>query len=319
MGGYMRKYAFGVDVGGTTVKMGIFTTQGELLEDWEIPTVTADGGGIILHDIAQAVAEKIREKDLNKDDIEGIGIGLPGPVLKDGTIAGASNLGWGVFNVPKKLRALTGLKVKAGNDADLAALGEMWKGGGAQSPDMVMVTLGTGVGGGVIIDGHIVVGRTGSTGEIGHMPIKDPEDEPESCGCGKHGCFQQYASASGALLIARRYFEKNPEVSSPLKKQGLTCRDIFEAAIAGDKAAIAITEKYYRILAKGLAVVSAVIDPERFVIGGGVSKAGNFLIEGIKRHYPEYAFHTTRDVQFVLAVLGNRAGMYGAVKLLIDR
>ena len=313
----MKKYAFGVDVGGTTVKLGLFTTAGDLLDEREIPTVTENGGRIILPDISKAIIAEISEKNIDKDDIEGIGIGLPGPVLEDGTVLSAANLGWGVFNVADKLTALTGLRVKAGNDANVAALGEMWKGGGAGCSDMVMVTLGTGVGGGVIIDGKIVAGRNGSAGEIGHITVADPEDEPESCGCGKHGCLEQYASASGAVRLTKRFLAKNTDTETILRDAEITAKALFDAAAAGDAAALEITEEYYRILGKGLAGIAAVLDPEVFVIGGGVSKAGTMLTDGIVKYYRKYAFHAVRGARFALASLGNRAGMYGAVKLLI--
>lgn len=313
----MKKYAFGVDVGGTTVKLGLFTVQGELLEDWEIPTVKADGGRMILPDVSRAVLAKISEKDLDKGDIEGIGIGLPGPVLEDGTVLGAANLGWGEFNVSDALSELTGLKVRAGNDANVAALGEMWKGGGKGCSDMVMVTLGTGVGGGIIINGRIVTGRNGAAGEIGHIPVAEPEDEPEECGCGKHGCLEQYASATGAVRLAGRFLEENKEINTILRDKELTAKSIFDAAAAGDGAALAITDRFCRILGKALAAVAAALDPEMFVIGGGVSKAGEILTDGIGKYYREYAFHAVRGAGFALASLGNRAGMYGAVKLLI--
>ena len=172
----MKKYAFGVDIGGTTVKMGLFETTGILLDTWEIPTRTVDGGKNILGDIAEAVGNKMTEKGIEKADVEGIGMGVPGPVGSDGTVLKCVNLGWDVFNVENELSGLTGFKVKAGNDANVAALGEMWQGGGKGFKSMVMMTLGTGVGGGIIIDEHILPGITGAAGEIGHIPMNDEEE-----------------------------------------------------------------------------------------------------------------------------------------------
>ena len=198
----MKRYAFGVDIGGTTVKMGLFETAGTLLETWEIPTDTSDNGKNILPDIAKAVSAKLEEKKLSPLDIEGIGMGVPGPIGPDGTVLKCVNLGWGVFNVEEELNRLTGFKVKAGNDANVAALGEMWQGGGKGFRDLVMVTLGTGVGGGVIINEKILAGTNGAAGEIGHIPMRD--DETECCGCGKKGCLEQYASATGIVRMTKK-------------------------------------------------------------------------------------------------------------------
>ena len=184
----MKKYAFGVDIGGTTVKLGLFETDGNLLEMWEIPTRTVSGGKFILGDISEAAYEKLSERGISHLDVEGIGMGVPGPVGQDGTVFKCVNLGWGVFNVERELGELTGMRVKAGNDANVAALGEMWQGGGKGCSNIVMITLGTGVGGGVIIDGHILAGYNGAAGEIGHLPMTD--DETECCGCGKKGCLE---------------------------------------------------------------------------------------------------------------------------------
>ena len=174
----MKKYGFGVDVGGTTVKMGFFETSGELLDKWEIKTDTSDNGKAVLPDIAQAIDNKLAQEGISKSDVEGVGIGVPGPVRSDGVVNGCVNLGWGVINVAEELGAQTGLKVKVGNDANVAGLGEMWQGGGKGSKDVIMVTLGTGVGGGIIVDGHVVAGYNGAGGEIGHITVNHDEIEP---------------------------------------------------------------------------------------------------------------------------------------------
>ena len=314
----MKQYAFGVDVGGTTVKLGLFTTEGQLLDHWEIPTRKEDGGREVLPDIARTVLAKLQETGLRKEEIEGIGIGIPGPVLANGTLLRAVNIGWKTFNVQAELSRLTGLKVKAGNDANVAALGEMWMGGGNGCPDMVMVTLGTGVGGGVIVGGKILNGENGSAGEIGHIPVLLPEDEPEACGCGKHGCLEQYCSATGVVRLAKQYLKAHPEVASTLRTESdITAKDVFMAAAKKDAAAVAVTDRMYRILGIALAAVAAVVNPRRFVIGGGVSHAGKVLTDGICHYYRKYAFPEMKDVDFALAALGNHAGIFGAVKLLI--
>lgn len=311
----MKKYAFGVDIGGTTVKMGLFETTGVLLDTREIPTRTVDGGKNILSDIAEAVGNKIVEKDMEKDDVEGIGMGVPGPVGPDGTVLKCVNLGWGVFNVEKELSELTGFKVKAGNDANVAALGEMWQGGGKGFKSMVMVTLGTGVGGGIIIDEHILPGTTGAAGEIGHIPMRD--DEEECCGCGKKGCLEQYASATGIVRMTRKYLEENPGKDTVLK--GIfTAKDIFDAAKEGDDVAVLMVENLGTMLGKACASIACVINPEAFVIGGGVAKAGQILLDTIEKHYQDYAFHASKETPFKAATLGNNAGIYGGVRLVLE-
>lgn len=210
----MKNYAFGVDIGGTTIKLGLFTTNATLLETWEIPTRTEDDGKHILTDIADAISTKMERQNISPKDVEGIGMGVPGPVSSDGTVLKCVNLGWDVFNVEHRLSVLSGMRVKAGNDANVAALGEMWQGGGKGYQDLVMVTLGTGVGGGVIIGGHILPGASGAAGEIGHIPMVD--DEGEYCGCGKKGCLEQYTSANGIVRIIRRYFAAHPQAESSL-------------------------------------------------------------------------------------------------------
>lgn len=313
----MRTYAFGVDIGGTTIKMGLFTTEGELLEDWEIPTRTENGGSHILSDIAEAVEQKLKEKDLSGLDIEGIGVGVPGPVGPDGTVFKCVNLGWDVFNVEQRLHSLTGFKCKAGNDANVAALGEMWQGGGKGHKDVVMVTLGTGVGGGIIIGGRILAGINGAAGEIGHIPMYD--DDPETCGCGKRGCLEQYASANGIVKITKRYFDAHPDAVSTLKDiPALTSRIIFDEARKGDQTALEMVGQVGYLLGKALAGIACVVNPEVFVIGGGMSKAGDILIDSIRNEYRRFAFHASRETEFKLAELGNRAGIYGGVRMILE-
>lgn len=313
----MKKYVFGIDIGGTTVKIGFFTCDGVLKDDWEIKTDTTDNGSNILKDIYDSVMSKLKELSIDKDEVEGIGIGLPGPVKKDGTVLRAVNLGWGVFNIEEEFSKLSGLKVKAGNDANVAALGEMYKGGGRGCLDMVMITLGTGIGGGIIIDGKIHPGVNGAAGEIGHIAIQDPEKETKSCGCGKKGCIEQYGSANGIVLTVNRFLEDYDKETALKGYDKLNSKIIFDEARNGDQAALEIAEKFYDMIGWQAATIATVVDPERFVVGGGMSKAGQMLIDGIKEHYKKYAFHGTIGAEFSLAELGNKAGMYGAAKLII--
>lgn len=313
----MKKYAFGVDIGGTTVKMGFFETDGTLLDTWEIPTRTQENGKYILRDIAEEIDKKIKEKSVSSLDIEGIGMGVPGPVGQDGTVFKCVNLGWGIFNVEQELTTLTGLKVRAGNDANVAALGEMWQGGGRGYKNLVMVTLGTGVGGGIIINEHILPGANGAAGEIGHMPMKD--NEPETCGCGKKGCLEQYASATGIVNMTKRYFSEHEQAESSLKNiNAFTAKDIFDAAKEEDKVALEMMDEVGIMLGKALASIACVVNPEVFVIGGGMAKAGNILLDCIQKHYTEYAFHAACDTDFKSAELSNNAGIYGGVRLVLE-
>ena len=310
----MSQYCFGVDVGGTTIKMGVFDPEGKVLDKWEIPTRTENNGDKILPDIAAAVQQKMEEMKIEKESVVGVGIGVPGPVNDDGVVFKAVNLGWDVMNIKEILGGLLGLPVNAGNDANVAALGEMWCGGGRGYNNMVLVTLGTGVGGGIIINGKILTGSTGAGGEIGHIHIKD--GEPDVCGCGNNGCLEQYASATGIVRLANRKLAATTE-DTVLKNSEISAKSVFDAVKAGDKVACEIAEEFGEYLGKGLAAIAAVVNPQAFVIGGGVSKAGNVLFDYIEKYYKQYVFHGCKNVDFKLATLGNDAGIYGAAKLVL--
>lgn len=299
------KYGFGVDLGGTTVKIAYFDSTGNLLDKWEIPTVTANGGSQILPDIADSINKYIDTKDIQKSSILGLGIGVPGPVDSKGIVNKCVNLGWGAFNIADKLQELTGFSVKAGNDANVAALGEYWMGGGKDCDNMVFVTLGTGVGGGIVIEGNLLHGTHGSGAEIGHMVLN--RNETAVCGCGKRGCVEQYCSATGISRLARLHGMGD-----------MTCKDIFDAGKAGNPDALTVLDEYYEYLGEFLGSLCSVVDPETVVIGGGVSKAGQVLIDGIVPKFKKYVFHAASNVRFTLASLGNDAGAYGAFKLVLD-
>lgn len=310
------QYGFGVDLGGTTVKLAFLNRQGDILDKWEILTRTENDGSFILPDIAQAVDTYLKEKGISKTEVIGIGIGVPGPVHADGTVNRCINLGWGVFNVEKTLESLTGLPVKAGNDANVAALGECWKGGGQGCENMVMATLGTGVGGGIIIGGKIVPGAHGAGGEIGHLVLN--REETESCGCGKCGCVEQYCSATGIVRLAKKQLQSTSAPSSLRGFENLTCKDIFDEAAAGDEEAKAVLQQVYNYMGEFLANISCVADPEVIVLGGGVSKAGQPLLDGVQKAFVPRVFHACRQTKFALATLGNDAGVCGAFKLILD-
>ena len=310
----MKKYTVGVDVGGTSVKMGVFTVGGDLLFKWEIPTRTENNGAAILPDVADTVLKKIQEKGLAKEEIAGIGIGVPGPVNEQGEVPGAVNLHWGYVNLAGDMEKMTGLRVKAGNDANVAALGEMWKGGGAGCQSIVMVTLGTGVGGGIINNGKIVTGAHGAGGEIGHIHVTD--DVECNCNCGNHGCLEQVTSATGITYLANRRLKKDDRPSM-LRGGEVNAKTVFDAVKAGDELAKEVAEEFGKYLGTAMASVACVADPEVFVIGGGVSKAGQIILDYIKKYYAQYAFMTCKQAGFALAKLGNDAGIYGAAKMLL--
>ena len=310
------KYGFGIDLGGTTVKIAYFDENGTMLDKWEIPTVTANGGDQILPDIAASVKEYLASHKIPASDILGIGIGVPGAVNGKGVVNRCVNLGWGVFNIAEDLSGLTGFPVKAGNDANVAALGEYWVGGGQGSENVIFITLGTGVGGGIILDGKLLNGTHGAGGELGHM-VLNPK-ETAICGCGKRGCVEQYCSATGIVRLANQRLAKDDVPSSLRALEEVTCRDIFDAGKAGDQVALEIMDSYFDYMGQFLGSVCAVIDPEAVVIGGGVSKAGSVLLDGIEPYFHKYVFHAASGVKFALASLGNDAGAYGAFKLVLD-
>ena len=310
------KYVFGVDIGGTTVKLGFFDTEGNILEKWEIPTRKELGGKYILPDIAESITNLLIEKGIEKKDVAGVGVGVPGPVDADGVVFKAVNLGWDIFSVSNTLSDLINLPVKAGNDANVAALGEMWKGGGKGHDDLVAVTLGTGVGGGIIVQGKLLAGATGAGGEIGHIHVED--NETDRCGCGKQGCLEQYGSATGIVRIANRVLAATDE-ASVLREGELTAKAVCDAAKAKDAVAIKVMEQFGAYLGRGLAAIACVVNPEVFVIGGGVSKAGEMLFDYIRPNYEKYVFHGSKNTKFALATLGNDAGIVGAARLVLEQ
>lgn len=311
----MERYCFGIDVGGTTIKCGLFETDGKLLEKWEIPTRTENNGSEILPDIAKAVLGKMAERQIDATEVAGAGVGIPGPV-RENRVPFAVNLHWGENDIAQILGSLTGLKIMAGNDANVAALGEMWKGGAEGRKNVILVTLGTGVGGGIIVDGHIVEGANGAGGEIGHVHVTDEMEEP--CNCGNFGCLEQVASATGISRLAKEELDRmDPSEKTELRADKRTAKDVFDAYAAGDTVAARVVKRFSKYLGVALAYFTAMTDPEVIVIGGGVSKAGLPLIEAISPYYKAAAFPACKGTPIVLALLGNDAGIYGAAKLVL--
>ena len=310
------KYGFGIDLGGTTVKIAYFDETGTMLDKWEIPTVTEGGGKQILPDIAAAIRHYMDAYQIADTAVLGLGIGVPGPVDSRGVVNKCINLGWGVFNIAEELSALLGFPVKAGNDANVAALGEYWKGGGKGCDNMVFVTLGTGVGGGIVVEGKLLHGAHGSGAEIGHMVLN--RDETVPCNCGKYGCVEQYCSATGIVTLANKALAASDEVTALRTNEVITCKYVFDCAKAGDALALQVLDQYYRYMGEFLGNLCDVVDPDVVVLGGGVSKAGQVLLDGIRPYFDRYVFHAARGARFALASLGNDAGAYGAFKLALD-
>ncbi len=312
----MKEYVFGVDVGGTTIKLGLFNVDGDLIEKWEIPTNTANNGEAILKDISDAVQKKISDRSIDPKAVAGIGMGIPGPVDRNGVVNHCVNLGWGVVAVEEELQKLSGYPVKAGNDANVAAMGEAFIGAGKGTSSILMVTLGTGVGAGIVIDGKIVAGHHGAAGECGHIHVMD--NEPEACGCGNHGCLEQYASATGIVRMANRMLADSDEDSTLRDLDEITAKDVFDEAKNGDVFAGKVVHEVCEILGKALAKMCNVINPEMVVIGGGVSHAGQIILNELDEAFRTEVFHGARETKIALATLGNDAGIYGGAGMVIE-
>lgn len=310
-----KSIVLGIDIGGTTCKCGVFTTVGELLYKDEIPTRKDEGGSLILSDIKAHIPELLNAVKRESSDITGVGIGVPGAVKDDGTVNKCINLGWGVFNVAQTFEEMTGYRVKVGNDANMAALGEYWMGSAKEYSSSILVTLGTGVGGGVIVNGKPLCGFNGAAAEIGHLPIVG--EETEYCNCGKRGCLEQAASATGIVKTALRMLNESDEPSSLRNIPYISAKVVFDEAKAGDSMALKVVDYVCGYLGKGLACAAVMVDPEVISIGGGVSAAGDFLLTRIEKYYREYVFHASKNTRIIKATLGNDAGMYGAARLVL--
>lgn len=312
----MKNYCVGVDVGGTTVKMGLFDITGSLMDKWEIVTRKEDGASHVFPDIAASIRERTDRHGLTLADLTGVGMGIPGPVEEDGYVGKIVNIGLYDLNPAKELSALLdGVPVKAGNDANVAALGEAWLGGAQGYQNVVMFTLGTGVGGGIVMSGQLFSGSHGMGGELGHMTVNPAETE--ACNCGNHGCLEQYASATGVVRVARRQLMQNTG-GSVLRDIGeLTAKDVFDAAKSGDAVAMAAVEELGRYLGLAMSWVALTVDPEVFIIGGGVSRAGQILLDVVRTNFEKNIFISDKKADVVLATLGNDAGICGAAKMVL--
>ncbi len=310
----MEKYSFGVDIGGTAVKVGLFDRQGTLVEHWQIPTRLQEHGALILSDVTAAAEGCLDTHDLSWKNVSDIGIAVPGPVLDEGFVPLAVNLGWRDVDVRRKMQELTGIRnVCVENDAKAAALGEYRMGGWEQYKSAVMVTIGTAIGGAVILDGKVLHGAFGAAGELSHVQVNPEEAEP--CACGKFGHLQQYVSTEAILKDIRKKLDAQACESRLRGCEHLSVKDVFDAAKAGDGPALETVRRTVRMLARMLAAVSCVVDPELYLIGGGISKAGDFLLEMIRTEFKALALTTSENARIEAARMGNDAGIYGAMLL----
>ncbi|HFU4001816.1 TPA: ROK family glucokinase [Streptococcus suis] len=318
----MSKKIIGIDLGGTSVKLAILTTDGEIQEKWSIKTNTLDEGSHIVPDIIDSIKHRFETHGLTKDDFLGVGMGSPGVVDSEaGTVIGAYNLNWKTLQLVKEqFESALGLPFFIDNDANVAALGEQWVGAGNNNPNVVFMTLGTGVGGGVIAAGNLIRGVKGAGGELGHITVDF--DEPFACTCGKKGCLETVASATGIVNLSRRYADQYAG-DAKLKQmiddgQDVTAKDVFDLAKEGDDLALIVYRHFSEYLGVACANIAAVLNPAYIVLGGGVSAAGDFLLDGVRKVFAENSFPQIKEsTQIVLATRGNDAGVLGAASLVL--
>ncbi|MDE6261000.1 MAG: ROK family glucokinase [Oscillospiraceae bacterium] len=298
----MKEVCFGVDIGGTTVKLGLVSREGELLDKREFPTFRDVGA--TFDDIARHM--RLVMESFPDCKCVGAGVGVPGPVVDQSVVPICVNLGWNDLNVAQELASRADMPVRVANDANLAALGECWQGGGKGCRNLVLFTVGTGVGGGIICDGRIVAGATGGGGEVGHITV--PFHPDWQCGCGRKGCLEATASATGIIRAAKAF--------SPFKEmEKVTAKDVFDAAAAGDENAQAVVNEAANALGYGAAIVACVVNPEMILLGGGVSAAGSALLDPVEASFQANVMNACSKVRFAQAQLGNNAGIFGGAAL----
>ncbi len=313
------KYYLGIDVGGTFVKGALVAENGEILNKGKIPTDSKIGGEKIIRDIAAFCENLAASYGIRLSDVEGIGMGIPGIVDGEtGVIIYVPNLNWRNFEGAKLLSSLTGLPVKLSNDANAAALGETKFGAGKKYKSTVMLTLGTGVGGGVIIDGKLFEGNKGAGTELGHVVIVSGGEE---CNCGRRGCLEAYASATALIRDTRRAMKKNPEsklwqAGSLEAVDGKLAFDLYDT----DKDARAVVDNYIEKLATGIVNFANIFRPEAVIIGGGVCAQGENLRAPLEKILKKelYAGGVGPEVDLIIAELKNDAGSLGAAALVLD-
>ena len=317
----MGKYVVGIDIGGTNIKTGILKKSGEIVKSYSMKTQASKGSEDVLERIKAHVEEILKENDIDKKDVLGVGMGIPGPVNTDsGVVNFCPNMkGWDNFPAAKKLEEKLGLDVKVGNDVNVITLGEVWLGAAKGYKNVVGITLGTGIGGGFVINGKLVSGISGAAGEVGHMKV---EHSGKLCGCGQYGCWEAYASATGLEREAKSRLAvcHNTTIWDKIDKDisKLEAKHIFDAAKEGDKFALSLVDYEIKYVAMGLANILNLLNPELVVIGGGVSLAGDILFDNLKEKLKEETLKVALDaVKIVPGELGNNAGVVGAAALLM--
>lgn len=305
----------GVDLGGTAIKVGLCDAQGKLLHTYEGPTGASGGPQAVVDNIGNYVKQLVEESSYDWEQVAGIGAGTPGFLnIKEGIVEMSPNLRWDHVPFKQMLEDQLGKPVRINNDANVAALGEVWSGAGAGLQNVVCYTLGTGVGGGIIINGKIYEGFNGMAGELGHMQVV-PDLEAVQCGCGQMGCVETVSSATGIVRMANDAVERGDRTSLSLLDE-ITAKDVFDAAKSGDEVALRIVNRAAHYLGKTMATIAVVLNPQRFIVGGGVSKAGDLLFEAIRENFRKYTpAACQKNVDIVPAILGNNAGIVGAAGL----
>lgn len=313
----------GIDLGGTTTKFAIMKPQGEIQQRWSIQTDVLNDGNNIIPNIIDSINHHLQLYQMSAKQFQGIGIGTPGSVdYQTGTVDSAFNLNWDrPMALKEQIELHTNIPVQVENDANVAALGERWLGAGNNADNVAFVTLGTGVGGGIIINGQIVHGQGGSAGEIGHMTINP---QGYRCTCGKRGCLETVASATGIVHVARDYAQEyagDSELKASLDNgDDLTAKDVFDLAKQNDPLALKVTSAVCDQLGLALSIVAVTINPQYIIIGGGVSNAGDFLLQRVRESYNRYVFSSVKKTTtLTLATLGNEAGVIGAASLILNK
>lgn len=311
-----EKLVAGIDIGGTSVKIGLFKTDGTLLEKWSIVTEESYTGEMLIEAVAESLKTYMQEKSIDTASLLSVGMGVPGSVDEKGLVTYAPNVGWKMFDAAGSLSGKLRVPVAVQNDANTAALGELKCGSGKDKSSICLVTLGTGVGGGIVVNDKIISGFSGCGGEIGHMTVNP--DEKKLCNCGRYGCLEQYASATGIANMAAEFIKENNENSKLYTYREVTAKEVFDCVKSGDSLALEIAEKFGEVLGRALSNIACLFNPQIFVIGGGVSNAGDIIIDYIQKYFVKYAYADCIKTEFKIASLGNDAGIYGGAYLALS-